>query len=258
MGLRKMDLRMDLKKMEPEKMESEKIRVLASLVLERLNEKRVGFLWPAAPVFLERQEGFRWIHYCRRAFVPTEPAPRGQVISFLEEWEKPEGFNEDEEEGKLKTPLSEGRTLDLLAVPAGNAGVLCEVASGMTVSPESSLIEGALRASIPVLFDVSPFDAWLRSPSSKRGRACGRVLTTLSQRGMEFIGLSKVKVKVQIPLSHEDQHQPLATAAPGTWFSWPEIAPFARGPVLRIARGAKLTPEASDRLAQLNIRVEEI
>jgi hypothetical protein len=231
-------------------MESEKIRVLASLVLERLNEKRVGFLWPAAPVFLARQEGFRWIHYCRRVFVPTEPAPRGQVISFLEEWEKPEGFAK----GKLENPLSEGRTLDLLAVPAGNAGVLCEVASGMTVSPESSLIEGALRASIPVLFDVSPFDAWLRSSSSKRARACGRVLETLSQRGMEFIGLSKVK----IPLSHEDRYQPLTTAAPGTWFSWTEIAPFIRGPVLSIARGARLTPEASDRLAQLNIRVEEV
>jgi hypothetical protein len=222
-------------------MKPEKISILASLVLERLNEKRIGFLWPAAPVFLERRKGFRWIHYCRRDFLPAEPAPRGQSVFLLED-------------GQILG------LLDMLVVPAGNAGVLCETASGMTVSPESSLIDGALRASIPVLFDVSPFDAWLRSSMSKRVRACDRVLKTLSGRGMEFIGLSEV------PSSREDGHQVFVDmnadvgvgAAPGTWFSWTEIAPFVRGPALRLARGARLTPEASDRLAQLNVRVEEV
>jgi hypothetical protein len=173
-------------------------------------------------------------------------APVGQAVSFLEEssLEEPDGL------------LSEGRTLDMLAVPAGNAGVLCEIASGMTVSPESSLIEGALRASVPVLFDVSPFRAWLCS-SSKRARACGRVLEPLAGRGMQFIGLPEVPVSRDTRDTRDSRSEPLA-AASGAWFSWQEIAPLVRGSVVRLARGSRLTPEARDRLDRLNVRVEEV
>ncbi|MDR1377698.1 MAG: hypothetical protein LBJ36_01400 [Synergistaceae bacterium] len=239
-------------------MEPEKIKALASLVIERLNEKRVGFLWPAAPVFLERQQGFRWVHYCHEAFVPTLPTPWGQTVSLLEELGESEG---------------EGRTLNMLVVPSGNAGILCEVASGMTVSLESFLIEGALEASIPVLFDASPFNAWLRFSSSKRARACDRVLESLSQRGMKFMGLSKITTTTstseistsEISIISQISKIPEvpAVTVSGGWFSWVEIAPFAResmrrGSVIRLAKGARLTPEAFDRLTQLKIRVEEV
>ncbi|MDR1650643.1 MAG: hypothetical protein LBR87_02530 [Synergistaceae bacterium] len=220
-------------------MSPEKIKELAELVIERISEKRIGFLWRGSPLRFERAERFAWVHYCIHG---SHSVPREKVYHL----------------GGVRDPLSEGGTLDMLVVLDGNAGLMLEVACGVTVSPASMLIEGALRASVPVLYDVSILNKWAAAADSAARDASRRIMETLSSRGAEFIGEAGCGA-CGIETAAVTKDDSPVTLSGGGWLSWTEISPVVSGrSAVRLAFDTRLTPEASDRLARLNIRVEEV
>ncbi|MDR1977486.1 MAG: hypothetical protein LBQ42_02005 [Synergistaceae bacterium] len=212
----------------------EKFEKLTTLVMNMLREKRVGFLWKDEPLFFPRTSGFAWIHYCCCA---KARASAWRVYDLRD----------------LKNPLAESNTLDMLVIPSGSVELLLEVASGFTISPASFLVDGALRVPIPVLFVGFGIGEWIASSGAARD-SVERVVDVLRARGMEFIGLPDEGRK-----ETNTTQRGLATFSCGGWLSWHEIAPRVAGCALvRLSGGTKVTPEAADRLAQSNIRVEEV
>jgi len=216
-------------------MSPDKIKEVTDLILRRLNEKRVGFLWREEPPRFARIDGFSWIHYTLHASW-HEPADK---IYYL---------------GGLGDPAREGRTLDMLVVPSAAAGLMLEVAYGVTVSPGSALVDGALRASVPVLLDVSLLEDWLVSAAMPEAKAARVLMETLVSRGADFIG----PCRPEEPLPARQEEESVATLR-GGWLSWGEVSEAVAGQrAVRLSPGTRLTPEAADRLARLDIRVEEV
>jgi hypothetical protein len=218
---------------------------LATLVRERLAEKRVGFLWRGAPVFGESCSplpGFTWVHYYYHCHMnKVLNVPRTYDLS------------------KLDNPMSEARTLHMLVVPFCSPGVLLEVASGLSISPASALVEGALREKIPVLFDASFLSEWREAVRNEqereaRRRAVGKIIDSLAKRGMEFLGLEKNEKN-----AHASDACGAVRLGGGGWLTWSEVAPLVtEAKTIFLTGGTKLTAEAADRLLKLNVKVEEV
>jgi len=155
---------------------------------------------------------------------------------------------------KLDNPISEARTFEMLVIPIGSPGVLMEVMSGLTLSPASALIEGALQEKVPVLFEASFLSKWCEvgtEESKERRKVTQKIVDFLTKRGMEFLGLKTAALGAvgcgEVVLSC------------GGWLSWSEVAPLVKdAKTVFLTGGTKLTPEAADRLLKLNIRTEEV
>jgi hypothetical protein len=221
-------------------METRKINEITNTVCEMLFKKRVGFLWYGAANPLPEASGFSWVHYYWHTSTSANTA-RCYNLS------------------NLRAPMSEGRTLDMLVIPSGTLGILLEIASEITVSPASRLTEGVLREGKPVLFDASAIRERLESSDDGKLEKLRKIAHCLKNRGMEFIGLEDEARACRENIETDGEHTPPRTVVlSGGWLSWNEISPLIAGAeAVRLAAGAKLTPEARDRLLKLKIRVEE-
>lgn len=204
---------------------------LLSLVCERLMNRRIGFLWQGEPVCLETVPGFTWIHY-----VPggCAPASRCYVLDGL------------------KRPDLEGRTLDMLVIPAGRVSMLSELVSGLLSANASILVDGALRMGIPVLFEMSLLREWSASADDRARESLKTAIAVLKSRGVSFLGYTTASCEQQEPAGST------VRLTERGWLSWPEIAPLIAGAeTVMLSKDTKLTPEAADRLIKLKIRVIE-
>jgi hypothetical protein len=221
-------------------METNKINEIADLVCGILSKKRVGFLWFGAPLQLPETDDFYWVHYYWHANFAVNAARTYNLA-------------------KLRAPMSEGNTLDMLVIPGGTLGIVLEIASGIALSPPAKLTEGALRKNIPVVFEASALRKRLASSGEDSLEAFLKITASLKKRGMEFVGLDDEQ-----PVRRESGDKSAELSGPkivtlrGGWLSWNEISPLvADVEGVRLASGTKLTPESRDRLLKLNIRVEE-
>ena len=198
-------------------------------VCERLNNRRIGFLWSCEPCDFAPAPGFTWVHYAEGA----KGARRYDLNA-------------------LARPDLEARTLDLLVVPAVSVSVLAELVSGLLITPSSALIDGALRRCRPVLFETSCFLSWYASACEISRKNLLLAIETLRRRGAEFIGYTNASVP------EEPARSDTVRIRESGWLSWSEIAPRVRGAgTLILEGGARLTPEARDRLMNLKIRTVE-
>jgi len=160
--------------------------------------------------------------------------------------------------------MSEARTLNTLVVPFGSQGVLLEVVSGLTLSPASALIEGALQEKIPVLFEASFLSKWCEAIGEEREarrRVACRIVDSLTKRGMEFLGLETEACDAFGRAPDMCAHEARGTVrlSGGGWLSWSELAPLVTdAKTVFLTEGTRLTPEAADRLLKLNVKVEEV
>jgi hypothetical protein len=221
-------------------METLKINEIANAVCEMLLKKRVGFLWYGEAKPLPEIAGFSWIHYYWHTGTRADTA---RCYSLAD----------------LRDPGTEGDTLDMLVIPSGTLGIVLEVASEITVSPASKLTEGVLRAGKPVVFDASAIRERLESSDGGKLEKLRKITRRLQTRGMEFIGLENEAPGARVEtVENGKRPRPCTVTLSGGWLSWNEISPLVTGAeTVRLSGGAKLTPEARDRLLKLNIRVEE-
>ena len=204
---------------------------LFSLVCERFGNRRIGFLWQGEPVFPEPVSGFTWVHY-----VPGCGLSRPCCYVL----------------GELKRPDLEGRTLDMLVIPAGNVPMLSELFSGLLTTRASLLTDGALRAGIPVLFETSALRDWSASADDNARGSLQAVVAALKNRGVSFLGYTAA------PCEPRDIAGSTVRLTERGWLSWPEIVPLIEGAeTVMLSKDTKLTPEAMDRLIKLKIRVTE-
>lgn len=202
---------------------------VVSAVCERLASRRVGFLWPGAPCEPQPAPGFTWVHYA-----PDARGARRYDVNAL------------------TRPDLEARTLQMLVVPAGAVSLFAELVSGLLITPQAALIDGALRASVPVLFETSALLSWYASAADASRSSLRASVEEMRRRGMEFLGFSRT------PAADEPAPGGAARICESGWLSWSDIAHRVRGArAVRLSGGARLTPEARDRLAALNIRVVE-
>lgn len=203
---------------------------VAAAVCEQIRSRRIGFLWPGAPCDIPCAPGFTWVHYA--------PGARGARRYDLD---------------ALARPDLEARGLRMLVVPAGAVSLLAELASGILLSPASAMIDGALRGSVPVLFETSEILSWYASAAEAARRSLCKAVGAMRGRGMEFLGFT-------LPPAPEEPlpggTEAVCEICESGWHAWADIAGRLAGArVLRLASGARLTPEAQDRLANLKIRI---
>ncbi len=199
-------------------------------VCERLASRRIGFLWPGEPCDLSPAPGFTWAHYANEG-------SRGARCYAL---------------NALARPDLEARTLHMLVVPAGSVSTLAELASGLLITPAGAMIDGALRASVPVLFETSKLLSWYASANEASRRNLHASIEALRLRGMEFLGFTCSSVP------DEPAPEGAVYIRESGWHSWVDIAPRVQGArAIRLDGGARLTPEARDRLMKLKIRIIE-
>lgn len=202
---------------------------LVALVLERLQSRRVGFVWPDAPVWMEPAAGFTWVHYTN--------ARCGKM---------PSCYVLDE----LKHPDREAGMLDMLVVPSGSVSLLAELVSGLAASRTAILVSGALRARIPVLFGTSSVLEWNASADDDARSGLLRAIDCMRGKGLEFLGFSTA------PHRLDETAGATVRLDEAGWISWPEIAGTVQNAkTVLLSEGTKLTPEAMDRLANLKIRL---
>lgn len=226
----------------PETLSAAAIERLATTVIERLAERRVGFLWQGEPVRLKNVAGFAWVHYYYHTRKDID-LPRTYRLAGL------------------PRPEAEARTLDMLVVPRGAAHLLAEMTAGFVVSPAAALVRGAIRARIPVLFESSALNDWYRDADAESVRNMCAAIDALRLRGVVFVGLDPgdavATQRAEIP--------PVAAELGGCvlldtggWLSWADVAPCVAGAgEVRVAPGTRLTPEAADRLRRAGIRIRE-
>lgn len=204
-------------------------RVVAA-VCERLTSRRIGFLWSEGWCDPSPAAGFTWVHYAKGA--------QGTRRYDLD---------------ALARPDLEARTLDMLIVSGGSVPVLAELVSGLLVTPAAALIDGALRTSVPVLFETSNFLAWYASAHEPSRKSLLLSIEALRQRGAEFIGFARTPgVEKTSPKAG------VVDLCESGWLSWSDIAGRLGGAqAVQLGEGTRLTPEARDRLMNLKIRIVE-
>jgi len=151
----------------------------------------------------------------------------------------------------------------MLVVPFGSPEVLLEVASGLTLSPASALVEGALRKKIPVLFEAAFLSKWCEAVGEEREerwKTARRIADSLTKRGMEFISAARSRVPdMQAPKASVPVVRDAVRLGGGGWLSWSEVAPLViKAKTVFLTNGTKLTLEAADRLMKLNVKIEEV
>lgn len=194
------------------------LEFLVERVLERLRRPRVGLVACAPLSPLPKTDRFEWIAYVRG------------VDGALE------GVQHPEEEGAF---------LRLLAVLEPPLPLLGELLGGIPCTAEGALIFGCLARGVPVLLDGTRIKRWRggASPWSAWLEGC---LARLGEWGVQVLGTSAAGAA---------PGQTLVLKEPG-WTTWGELT--ARHDLkgvaaVRLEAGARLTPEARDRLARLRI-----
>ena len=194
------------------------LEFLVERVLERLRRPRVGWVACAPLPPLPRTDRFEWIAYARGADGALEGV-----------W----------------CPEEEGAHLRLLAVLEPPLPLLGELLGGIPCTAEGALIFGCLARGVPVLLDGTRIKRWRggASPWSAWLEGC---LARLGEWGVQVLGTSAAGAA---------PGQTLVLKEPG-WTTWGELT--ARHDLkgvaaVRLEAGARLTPEARDRLARLRI-----
>lgn len=194
------------------------LELLVERVLERLRRPRVGLVACAPLPPLPGTDRFEWIAYARGADGALEGVRR---------------------------PEAEGAGLRLLAVLEPPLPLLGELLGGIPCTAEGALIFGCLARGVPVLLDGTRIKRWRggASPWSAWLEGC---LARLGEWGVQVLGTSAAGAA---------PGQTLVLKEPG-WTTWGELT--ARHDLkgvaaVRLEAGARLTPEARDRLARLRI-----
>ena len=193
---------------------------LVERVLERLRRPRVGLVACAPLPPLPGTDRFEWIAYVRGADGALEGVRR---------------------------PEEEGAFLRLLAVLEPPLPLLRELLGGIPCTAEGALIFGCLARGVPVLLDGTRIDRWRGGASPWSAWLEGR-LARLGEWGVQVLGTSAAGAVAP-------SGRTLVLKGPG-WTTWGELTAQhdLRGvTAVRLGGGARLTPEARDRLARLRI-----
>lgn len=196
------------------------LEFLVERVLERLWRPRVGWVACAPLPPLPRTDRFEWIAYVRGADGALEGVQR---------------------------PEEEGAFLRLLAVLEPPLPLLKELLGGIPCTAEGALIFGCLARGVPVLLDGTRIDRWRGGASPWSTWLEGR-LARLGEWGVQVLGASAAGAVAP-------SGRTLVLKGPG-WTTWGELTAQhdLRGvAAVRLGGGARLTPEARDRLARLRI-----
>lgn len=196
------------------------LEFLVERVLERLRRPRVGLVACAPLPPLPRTDRFEWIAYVRGADGALEGVRR---------------------------PEAEGAGLRLLAVLEPPLPLLKELLDGIPCTAEGALIFGCLARGVPVLLDGTRIDRWRGGASPWSAWLEGR-LARLGEWGVQVLGASAAGAVAP-------SGRTLVLKGPG-WTTWGELTAQhdLRGvAAVRLEAGARLTPEARDRLARLRI-----
>lgn len=201
------------------------LEFLVERVLERLRRPRVGLVASAPLPPLPETDRFEWIAYARGADGALEGVRR---------------------------PEAEGAGLRLLAVLEPPLPLLKELLDGIPCTAEGALIFGCLARGLPVLLDGTWIERWRGGASPWSAWLEGR-LARLGEWGVQVLGPSVVGADAAAPGGT------LVLKEPG-WTTWGELtARHDLGGVaaVRLEAGARLTPEARDRLARLRIALRD-
>lgn len=196
------------------------LEFLVERVLERLRRPRVGLVACAPLPPLPGTDRFEWIAYVRGADGALEGVRR---------------------------PEEEGAFLRLLAVLEPPLPLLRELLGGIPCTAEGALIFGCLARGVPVLLDGTRIDRWRGGASLWSAWLEGR-LARLGEWGVQVLGTSAAGAVAP-------SGRTLVLKGPG-WTTWGELTAQhdLRGvAAVRLGGGARLTPEARDRLARLRI-----
>lgn len=196
------------------------LEVLVERVLERLRRPRVGLVACAPLPPLPETDRFEWIAYARGADGALEGVRR---------------------------PEEEGAGLRLLAVLEPPLPLLKELLGGIPCTAEGALIFGCLARGVPVLLDGTWIERWRGGASPWSTWLEGR-LARLGEWGVQVLGPSAAGAVAP-------SGRTLVLKEPG-WTTWGELTARheLRGvAAVRLEAGARLTPEARDRLARLRI-----
>lgn len=196
------------------------LEFLVERVLERLRRPRVGLVACAPLPPLPGTDRFEWIAYVRGADGALEGVRR---------------------------PEEEGAFLRLLAVLEPPLPLLRELLGGIPCTAEGALIFGCLARGVPVLLDGTRIDRWRGGASPWSAWLEGR-LARLGEWGVQVLGTSAAGAVAP-------SGRTLVLKGPG-WTTWGELTAQhdLRGvTAVRLGGGARLTPEARDRLARLRI-----
>ena len=201
------------------------LEVLVERVLERLRRPRVGLVASAPLPPLPKTDRFEWIAYARGADGALDGV-----------W----------------CPEEEGAHLRLLAVLDPPLPLLKELLDGIPCTAEGALIFGCLARGLPVLLDGTWIERWRGGSSPWSAWLEGR-LARLGEWGVQVLGPSVVGADAAAP------EGTLVLKGPG-WTTWGELTARydLRGvAAVRLEAGARLTPEARDRLARLRIALRD-
>lgn len=199
------------------------LELLVERVLERLRRPRVGLVACAPLPPLPGTDRFEWIAYARGADGALEGVRR---------------------------PEAEGAGLRLLAVLEPPLPLLKELLDGIPCTAEGALIFGCLARGLPVLLDGTRIERWRGGASPWSAWLEGR-LARLGEWGVQVLGTSATEAAAQ--------GRTLVLKGPG-WTTWGELTARhdLRGvAAVRLGGGARLTPEARDRLARLRIALRD-
>lgn len=199
------------------------LELLVERVLERLRRPRVGLVACAPLPPLPGTDRFEWIAYARGADGALEGVRR---------------------------PEAEGAGLRLLAVLEPPLPLLGELLDGIPCTAEGALIFGCLARGLPVLLDGTRIERWRGGASPWSAWLEGR-LARLGEWGVQVLGTSATEAAAQ--------GRTLVLKGPG-WTTWGELTARhdLRGvAAVRLGGGARLTPEARDRLARLRIALRD-
>lgn len=203
---------------------------LIARAAELLRLPRIGLLWCRGALPSPwTVPGTRGIHYLE-APCPLDLRP----LYVLEGMPRPEG---------------EARTLAALVVFQPPAPLAAELVSGLAVCPAARLVTGCLEEGLPVLLDPSRLEAWLEGPGSGSRSRWAEARRLLEGRGVRFLGSEGAEPAPET--------RGLLRLGPG-WHPWTELVGRVEGcSALVLAPGAKLTPEALERLRRLQIPLRE-
>ena len=203
---------------------------LIARATELLRLPRIGLLWCRGAVPSPwTLPGTRGIHYLE------EPRAAGLHPLYLLEG--------------LSLPEREARTLALLAILEPPVSLVAELVSGLGASPAARLASACLDEGVPVLLDPSRLEAWLEGPGSGSRSRWAEARRLLEGRGVRFLGSEGAEPAPET--------RGLLRLGPG-WHPWTELVGRVEGcSALVLAPGAKLTPEALERLRRLQIPLRE-
>lgn len=206
---------------------------LIARATELLRLPRIGLLWCRGAVPSPwTLSGTRGVHYLE------EPRAAGLHPFYLLEG--------------LSLPEREARTLALLAVLEPPVSLVAELVSGLGASPAARLASACLDEGVPVLLDPSRLESWLAGAGAGARDRWTEARGVLEARGVRWLGSGGAA-----PLPKAPDHPGALRLDPG-WHAWGELSGRTEGcSAVVLAPGARLTPEARERLRVRGIPVRE-